>query len=285
MTIDQLQRGRPQQIHTVRGGNGVRLHVREWGQPDGPAILLIHGWSQGLTCWRHQVEGELAAECRLVALDIRGHGMSERPRAEGAYQDAGVWAADIAAVIHQLNLHRPTLVGWSYGGFIISDYLRAFGQDTIAAVNYVGAAVLLNKRFDHIGPGFLDNAADACAPDLTANIAAVRRLVRAYTVQPMNADDWDSALCANMVVPPEVRAALLARRIDSDDVLAGLTIPVLVTHGTRDTIVLPSMAEYLLSTCPSAVASWYDGVGHTPFVEDQPRFDRELRNLTRRANT
>ena len=285
MTIDQLQRGRPQQIHTVRGGNGVRLHVREWGQPDGPAILLIHGWSQGLTCWRHQVEGELATECRLVALDIRGHGMSERPRAEGAYQDAGVWAADIAAVIHQLNLHRPTLVGWSYGGFIISDYLRAFGQDAIAAVNYVGAAVLLNKRFDHIGPGFLDNAADACAPDLTANIAAVRRLVRAYTAQPMNADDWDSALCANMVVPPEVRAALLARRIDYDDVLAGLTIPVLVTHGTRDTIVLPSMAEHLLSTCPSAVASWYDGVGHTPFIEDQPRFDRELLNLTRRANS
>jgi pimeloyl-ACP methyl ester carboxylesterase len=45
------------------------------------------------------------------------------------------------------------------------------------------------------------------------------------------------------------------------------------------------MAEYLLSTCPSAVASWYNGVGHTPFVEDQPRFDRELLNLTRRANT
>ena len=158
--------GGPRQIHTVRGGNGVRLHVREWGQPDAPPILLIHGWSQGLACWRHQVEGELAAECRLVALDIRGHGMSERPRAADAYQDADLWAMDIAAVLDQLNLHRPILVGWSYGGFIISDYLRAFGQDTIAAINYVGAAALLNERFDHIGPGFLDNPADAFAQDL-----------------------------------------------------------------------------------------------------------------------
>ena len=147
MRIDQPQLGGPRQIHTVRGGNGVRLHVGEWGQPDGPAILLIHGWSQGLTCWRHQVEGELAAECRLVALDIRGHGMSERPRSADSYQDANLWAMDIAAVLDQLNLHRPILVGWSYGGFIISDYLRAFGQDTIAAINYVGAATLLNEAF------------------------------------------------------------------------------------------------------------------------------------------
>jgi non-heme chloroperoxidase len=285
MRIDQPQLSGPRQIHTVRGGNGVRLHVGEWGQPNGPAILLIHGWSQGLTCWRHQVEGELAAECRLVALDIRGHGMSERPRSADGYQDANLWAMDIAAVLDQLNLHRPVLVGWSYGGLIISDYLRAFGQDTIGAINYVGAATLLNEHFAHIGPGFLDNATDACAPDPTVNTAAIRRLLRACTVEPMDADDWDSALRTNMIVPPEIRAALLARQINSDDVLAGLTVPVLVTHGTRDAVVLPSMAEHVLSTCPSAIPSWYDGVGHMPFLEDQPRFDRELLDLACRANT
>jgi len=58
---------------------------------------------------------------------------------------------------------------------------------------------------------------------------------------------------SNTMVPPEIRAALLARQIDSDDVLAGLTVPVLVTHGTRDAVVLPSMAEHVLSTCPSAI--------------------------------
>ena len=79
-------------------------------------------------CWRHQVDSALAEEFRVVALDLRGHGMSDRPLDADQYQDARLWAADIAAVIDQLNLERPTLVGWSYGGFVICDYLRAYGE-------------------------------------------------------------------------------------------------------------------------------------------------------------
>ena len=56
---------------------------------------------------------------------------------------------------------------------------------------------------------------------------------------------------------------------------------VLVTHGRADAIVLPSMAEHVLEVCPTARASWYDGVGHLPFVEDPARFDRELRRARR----
>ena len=56
-------------------------------------------------------------------------------------------------------------------------------------------------------------------------------------------DDWSTALCWNMVVPPEVRGALFAREIDADDVLSRLSVPVLVTHGLADAIVLPSMAR------------------------------------------
>jgi pimeloyl-ACP methyl ester carboxylesterase len=79
-----------------------------------------------------------------------------------------------------------------------------------------------------------------------------------------------------MVVPPEVRGALIAREIDSDDVLARLSVPVLVTHGREDAIVLPSMADHTLEHCQNAVPSWYEGVGHMPFLEDAERFNREL---------
>jgi pimeloyl-ACP methyl ester carboxylesterase len=49
-------------------------------------------------------------------------------------------------------------------------------------------------------------------------------------------------------------------------------VPVLVTHGREDEIVLPSMADCTVQDCPAAVASWYEGVGHMPFVEDaEPR--------------
>ena len=86
-----------------------------------------------------------------------------------------------------------------------------------------------------------------------------------------------------MVVPAEVRGALISREIRADDVLAGLTIPVLVTHGLDDAIVLPSMAEHVLGLCRTAEASWYEGVGHAPFLEDPSRFDRELGEFAARA--
>ena len=58
--------------------------------------------------------------------------------------------------------------------------------------------------------------------------------------------------------------------------LSRLSVPVLVTHGLADAIVLPSMAEHVLEVCATARASWYEGVGHLPFLEDSGRFDREL---------
>ena len=70
--------------------------------------------------------------------------------------------------------------------------------------------------------------------------------------------------------------ALIAREIDSEDVHARLAVPVLVTHRREDAIVLPSMAERTLERCETAVASWYPGVGHMPFLEDAERFAREL---------
>ena len=61
-----------------------------------------------------------------------------------------------------------------------------------------------------------------------------------------------------------------------------LSVPVLVTHGRADAIVLPAMAEHVLDVCETARASWYDGIGHLPFLEDPARFDRELRELADR---
>jgi non-heme chloroperoxidase len=48
--------------------------------------------------------------------------------------------------------------------------------------------------------------------------------------------------------------------------------------------VLPSMSEHVVDVCPTARASWYEGVGHLPFLEDSGRFDRELAELARSAS-
>jgi pimeloyl-ACP methyl ester carboxylesterase len=131
--------------HTVQGGGGLRLHVREWGKTDGPPILFIHGLSQNHLCWAKQYQSTLAEEFRLVAYDLRGHGMSQAPLEPGHYSDAKLWADDVAAIIDQLGLDRPVLVGWSYGGFIICDYLRAHGTGQPGQPVVAGVATTLGE--------------------------------------------------------------------------------------------------------------------------------------------
>ena len=271
--------------HTVRGGGGLQLHVREWGKADGPPILFIHGWSQNHLCWDKQYESALRDEFRLVAYDLRGHGMSEAPLGPENYTDGKLWADDLAAIIGQLHLERPVLVGWSYGAFVICDYVRTYGQDRIAAVNLVEGAVKLGESAfgTLIGPGFLDHFVDATADDLPTNIRSMRAFLRACLAKPLPADDFETALCWNMVVAPRIRASLAARQIDCDDVLRTLMVPLLVTQGRADTVVLPAMAEHILAICPAAEASWYEGVGHLPHLQEPGRFNRELAALTRRV--
>ena len=271
--------------HTVLGGGGLRLHVREWGKADGPPILFSHGWSQNHLCWVKQYESALADEFRLVAYDLRGHGMSEAPLEPEHYTAGELWADDLAAILDQLRLDRAVLVGWSYGSFVIGDYVRAYGQDRIAAIDFVEGAVKMGETAfgTLIGPGFVDHFVDATVDDLPTNMRAMRSFVRTCLVKPVPGDDLETAVCWNVVVPAQIRANLGARELDYDDVLRALEVPLLVTQGRADTVVLPAMAEHVLATCPTAEASWYDGVGHVPHLEDPERFNRELAQLTLRV--
>jgi non-heme chloroperoxidase len=272
-------------VHEIRGGGGLRLHVREWGKADGPPILFIHGWSQNHLCWVKQYESALADEFRLVAYDLRGHGMSEAPLEPEHYTDDELWADDVAAIIDELGLDRTVLVGWSYGAFVICDYIRAYGQDRIAAVNFVEGAVKLGETAfgTLIGPGFLDHFVGATADDLPTNIATMRSFVKVCASKPLPAEDFEAALCWNIAVPAPIRANLAARELDCDDVLRAVAVPLLVTQGQADTVVLPAMAEHVLATCRTAEASWYDGIGHLPHLQEPARFNRELAALARRV--
>ena len=284
---DEQKRTGRMKVHEVRGGGGLRLHVREWGKPDGPPILFIHGWSQNHLCWAKQYESSLADEFRLVAYDLRGHGMSDAPLEPENYTDGMLWGDDVAAIIDELHLERSVLVGWSYGSFVICDYVRAYGQDRIAAINFVGGAVKLGEAAfgTLIGPGFLDHFVGATADDLPTNIGTMRSFVKVCASKELSAEDLETALCWNIVVPAQIRANLGAREIDCDDVLRTVEVPLLVTQGRADTVVLPAMAEHVLATCPTAEASWYDDIGHLPHLEEPNRVNSELAELTRRVRT
>src|SRR5919197_2338953 len=107
---------KPTATYEIRGGGGLRLHAREWGDPEGPGLLLIHGWSQSDLCWANQVGGELASRFRIITFDLRGHGLSEKPSDPEHYLDDRLWADDLAAVKEQTRVETPVLVGWTHGG-------------------------------------------------------------------------------------------------------------------------------------------------------------------------
>ena len=127
--------------HTITGGGGIRLHVVETGNAKRQAIVFIHGFSQCWRSWKRQMESPLADTFRLVGLDIRGHGLSDKPH-EG-YADSRLWADDVHAVMQALELDHPILCGWSYGPLVILDYIRHYGEASIRGINFVGGVTKL----------------------------------------------------------------------------------------------------------------------------------------------
>ncbi len=264
--------------HTVTGGGGIRLHVEEAGNPDGQPVLFLHGLSQCRLAWGKQFASDLADDLRLVAPDLRGHGLSDKPR--DAYGDPQLWANDVRAVIEALGLERPILVGWSYG-LVIGDYLRAYGEERLGGINLVAAATKLGSEaaLAVIGPEFLALVPSFFSTDAEESVRGLEAFVRLCVYGDPEPRDLYFMLGYNAVVPPHVRQGLLSRPLDNDDVLARLSIPVLITHGEEDRVVLRAAADHHAGTIPHARTSYYPVVGHAPFWEDAERFNRELRDF------
>ena len=264
--------------HTVIGGGGVRLHVEETGNRRGPAVLFIHGYSQCRLAWRRQMDSDLAADLRLVALDNRGHGLSEKPR--HAYADSRLWADDVRAVIDTLELDHPILC-CAYG-VVICDYVRHHGESAVAGYNMVSGLTRLNvpeavgtlsEDFHRLVPGLHST-------DVEAAVGALVSLIRLSTAVEPPAEELTRTLGYNVLVPPQVREALSHRRLWNDDVLRGMRRPALVTHGERDAIALvDATARVHAALLPNARLSLYPDAGHAPYLEDPERFNRELREL------
>ena len=268
-------------LGTVRSPDGLELATYETGTPDGPAILFLHGFSQSALSWQGQMQDDgLGAQFRMVAYDLRGHGASGQPADPARYADDSLFAGDTAAVIAALGLKRPVLVGWSYAGRLINDYLRLHGDAALAGINYVAARTNSDPAFN--GPGNQHLRA-MCRADLAAEIAAAVAFVAACHHLPPPPEVLSRALAQTMRVPPAVRRAHLTRPPDDGAVLAQIACPVLVTHGTEDQLVLPGLAAVTAAAVPGAAVSLYQGIGHAPFVEDCPRFNRELAAFTLRC--
>jgi pimeloyl-ACP methyl ester carboxylesterase len=251
------------------------------GNPSGPEILLIHGFAQSHLSWMRQVDSDLAKEFRIITYDLRGHGNSAKPLDKAPYHDNKAWGDEVKAVMDAAGLKRPVLVGWSYAGRVISDYVTTHGPDKLAGINFVDASIKFFPEF--VGEN-LKNMPNMTSEDLATNIAATRSFVHGCFEKQPTADDFETMLSFNMMVPPVVRANLGGRALDATDVMSKLKIPVLVTHGDKDRNAKLGTAEYTARTIPGAKLSVYQGIGHAPFYEDAARFNTELAAFVREAN-
>lgn len=143
--------------HGAADVNGIRLHYVTDGRNDAEPLVLLHGFPQSWIMWR-RVWPALAAKHRLIAVDLRGYGDSEKPAGQDGY-DKGAMAADVHALVRHLGLGRFVLVGHDRGGRVARRYALDYPDDLagvalldILPVEYVYdeyAAAEIARRYWH----------------------------------------------------------------------------------------------------------------------------------------
>jgi pimeloyl-ACP methyl ester carboxylesterase len=263
--------------HNITGGGGIRLHAVEAGNPKGRTILFIHGFSQCSLAWSRQLSSDLASDFRLIAMDIRGHGLSDKPR-EG-YDNSQLWADDVNGVIKILGLDHPILCGWSYGPLLIFDYIRLYGENDIGGVQIVGGVSKLGSEdaVAVITPEFLSLLPGCFSTEAEESVRSLESLIRLCFVQAPSPEELYLMLGFNATVPPWVRQAMFARSFHNDDLLPKMRKPVLITHGAADSIVKPEIVDKHKALIPHAQTHVMQNAGHAPFWDDAPAFNQRLR--------
>ena len=133
--------------------NGMRFHYLEWGDPQSPPIMLLHGFAQTCHSWDF-VALSLCDRYRVIALDQRGHGDSGW--AEDADYTPETQQGDISAIVDALGLEQFVLMGLSMGGRNSLTYAAA-NPDRVKALVIVDAAIhqpnIVRVAFLRIDPG------------------------------------------------------------------------------------------------------------------------------------
>jgi len=265
-------------IRETVGVDGTPLVYSVTGDPDARALVLLHGWAQSSKCWGPGVLDELAARYRVIAVDLRGHGYSGAP--DAGYDDSAIWAGDVDAVLTAEGVTSgAVLLGWSYGGLVICDYLASHGTSAVDGVVLVGAITSIGRgeAGGKVGAAMRAAIPGAMSEEPRDAIRALGAFGNALTGPPEGKGAQSQALFgASLATPPRVRAALFNRSASHDELLRSLDVPVLVLHGTEDSVVDVSAGRHAAELIPQARASFWEGCDHGPFVEDPDRFVKEV---------
>lgn len=277
--------GNGEKLTRVVGHGGAKIAVFEYGDPAGPEILFVHGLSQSHRSWSKQYQAPEMQKFRMVVIDLRGHGVSEAPDDIASYNRADVWADDINAVIKAMHLTKPTVVAWSFGGTILCDYVRKYGDRNLGSIVFVGAATKIGPEDakEHFGSG-MSTSLGMLNPQPEINIPATIEFIKLFTRRALPSDDFHEVLSYNRSVSSEIRSAMLSRIIDGDDVLTRIRVPTLIAHGENDTIMSITSAWHIASKVKPSRISIYSRGAHAVFMDFPERFNLEIAEMVTAAN-
>jgi non-heme chloroperoxidase len=238
--------------------------------------------------WMFQLEGTLSEHFFIVAPDLRGHGHSGKPPHAGAY-DSTSFGQDMHAILSFLphlgcNTTGVHVVAWSYGGYILGDYLRQYAEQahtTLGKIILVNAGIVLNDAFDHIGPGFLRHSLPMNSDQPALRQQGTEAFVQACFYTPPTPAILQTILEYNALTPPFVRQIFANRRLDYTQEYTTLQNPLYFLLGRRDSIILNSMSAHTVQQRAHTKGLRTEQViwrknGHALFIENPQAFAQQL---------
>lgn len=249
---------------------GVRLHLRDSGPKDAPAVILIHGFGSSLHTWEPWAQ-VLAADHRVIRFDLPGSGLSAADPT-GDYTDARSLQL-LVALMDRLGVAHASVVGHSIGGRIAWTFAARHPErvDKLVLVAPDGFA----------SPGF----AYGTPPEMPSSVQLMRYVLPKpllrMSLEPAYADpsllsDALTTRYHDLMLAPGSRDALIARMqqttlVDPLPLLRGIRAPTLLLWGEADAMIPVANAADYLKAIPDARLVSLPGVGHLPHEEAAQR--------------
>lgn len=245
---------------------GLRVHLRDTGPRDGPAVLLLHGFGASLHTWEGWAE-RLQDRFRVIRLDLPGFALTG-PDPGGDYSDDRAVAV-LAALLDTLGVAQAAVAGNSLGG-------RIAWRFALAHPARVTRLVLIAPD-GFAPPGRTYGEREGAAPLMRLLPWTLPRRMLRESMAPSYGDParFPEAVLArthDLMRAPGVRAAMVARmeqRVIEDPrpLLPRLALPVLLLWGERDRMIPASHARDWLALLPRAEHVELPGLGHVPQEE------------------
>ena len=246
---------------------GIRLHVRDSGPRDAPAVILLHGFGSSLLTWDAWAR-PLSAEFRVIRFDLPGFGLTG-PDPTGDYTDARTVAV-LLALMDRLGVARASVAGNSLGGKIAWMFAAAH-PDRVTRLVLISPDGFASPGFDYGKKPDLPFVV-RLLPYMLPKPLLRMTLAPAYG-DPKNLTDATVQRYQDMMLAPGDRTAMVARMgqvmlEDPVPLLKRIQAPTLLLWGEKDAMIPVSNAADYQAALPHATLVPLPGLGHVPFEED-----------------